>query len=173
MNKNHFIILIRSIQRYMPILSLSYIIVTYLVTALIAIFFVQMNPIITVSGALTIQFGRMIVVGMDFLLTSKTRVYTVIAVILTGVALFELFFTLSDIYNGSQFTANYLFLATIIVLGLIAEVLFVQKAQEVLSIEEKKAEANNSKGEVPLVGKNANKSSRMANFQSILKQEKM
>jgi hypothetical protein len=167
MTQNHFVVLIRGIQRYIPMLSLIYIFVTYIVTALISIYFLKLPTVVTVFGALVIQIGRMTVVFMDFLYLTKSRVFATIAIILTGLAMLELYYSLGEYYSGAQFLANYIFLCTIIVLGLAAEIIFIEKARKVVLTEDKK-EAEVITPEVPPKVKS---NTRRVNFQKKLKSE--
>lgn len=129
--------LMESITRNIPALMFFGIIVTYMVTAALNVYFIPLPSYLAITAALLIQFGRFAVVFMDFLNPTghRSKWPPVIATVATIIALVELGFSIQDMAEGSawsqaRYWSVYLFGAMLIGFGYILEINFIQKAVE-------------------------------------------
>lgn len=125
------------ITRNIPALMFFGIIVTYMVTAALNVYFIPLPSYLAITAALLIQFGRFAVVFMDFLNPTghRSKWPPVIATVATIIALVELGFSIQDMAEGSawsqaRYWSVYLFGAMLIGFGYILEINFIQKAVE-------------------------------------------
>ena len=132
-----FLKLLAKIQKVIPNVMFIWILITYLITAIINIYFIPLPLWITIPVALIIQGSRFLVVFLNFLNNPqiyKSDIPSKIALFATILALVELFFTLMN--RSATITENasiYLFFATIILFGYFLEVHFIMMGEIVLS----------------------------------------
>jgi len=132
-----FIKLLEKIQGVIPNVMFIWIFITYLITAIINIYFLPLPLWITIPISLVIQGSRFLVIFQNFLVNPKiyrSNIPSKIAIFATGMSLMELLLTLLNrnaplIENASIF----IFLATIIIFGYFMEVNFVKFGEIVLS----------------------------------------
>jgi hypothetical protein len=132
-----FFKLLVKIQGVIPNVMFIWILITYLITAIINIYFLPLPLWMTIPISLIIQGSRFLVVFLNFLVNPqiyRSKIPSKIAIFATGLALVELLLTLLNrnaplIENASI----YLFLATIIIFGYFMEVNFVKFGEIVLS----------------------------------------
>lgn len=129
--------LMEGITRNIPALMFFGIIVTYMVTAALNVYFIPLPSYLAITAALLIQFGRFAVVFMDFLNPTghRSKWPPVIATVATVVALVELGFSIQDMaeantWSQARYWSVYLFGAMLIGFGYILEINFIQKAVE-------------------------------------------
>lgn len=122
----------RTVSEYMPVITFSGIIGTYLITAGINVFFMPLPLVLSIPAALALQFGRFAIVFIDFLNPTGTRsIYpALIATAATVAALVELYYSVNTIMQAGENIAVYLFLAMIIVSGYVLELNFIRKGYE-------------------------------------------
>lgn len=121
------------ITRSMPALTFAGIIATYLITAALTTYFIDLPLLLAVAAALAIQFGRFAVVFMDFLNPTGTRSPwpPIIATLATVTALVELYFSIRHLnYQENQTWAVFLFGGMVICFGYILELQFIHKGAE-------------------------------------------
>ena len=132
-----FLKLLAKIQKVIPNVMFIWILITYLITAIINIYFIPLPLWITIPVALIIQGGRLLVVFLNFLNNPqiyKSDIPSKIALFATILALVELLFTLMN--RSATITENasiYLFFATIILFGYFLEVNFIKMGEIVLT----------------------------------------
>ena len=132
-----FIKLLEKIQGVIPNVMFIWIFITYLITAIINIYFLHLPLWITIPISLVIQGSRFLVIFQNFLVNPqiyRSNIPSKIAIFATGMSLVELLLTLLNrnaplIENASIF----IFLATIIIFGYFMEVNFVKFGEIVLS----------------------------------------
>lgn len=132
-----FIKLLEKIQGVIPNVMFIWIFITYLITAIINIYFLPLPLWITIPISLVIQGSRFLVIFQNFLVNPqiyRSNIPSKIAIFATGMSLMELLLTLLNrnaplIENASIF----IFLATIIIFGYFMEVNFVKFGEIVLS----------------------------------------
>ena len=132
-----FLKLLAKIQKVIPNVMFIWILITYLITAIINIYFIPLPFWITIPVALIIQGGRLLVCFLNFLNNPglyKSEMPNKIALFATILALVELLFTLMN--RSATITENasiYLFFATIILFGYFLEVHFIKMGEIVLT----------------------------------------
>jgi hypothetical protein len=132
-----FLKLLQKIQKVIPSIMFIWILITYLITAIINIYFIPLPLWITIPVALIIQGSRFLVVFLNFLNNPqiyKSDIPSKIALFATILALVELLFTLMN--RNATITENasiYLFFATIILFGYFLEVHFMKMGEIVLT----------------------------------------
>ena len=132
-----FLKLLAKIQGVIPNVMFIWILITYLITAIINIYFIPLPLWITIPVALIIQGGRLLVCFLNFLNNPqiyKSDIPSKIALFATILALVELLFTLMN--RSATITENasiYLFFATIILFGYFLEVHFIKMGEIVLA----------------------------------------
>ena len=132
-----FIKLLEKIQGVIPNVMFIWIFITYLITAIINIYFLPLPLWLTIPISLVIQGSRFLVIFQNFLVNPqiyRSNIPSKIAIFATGMSLMELLLTLLNrnaplIENASIF----IFLATIIIFGYFMEVNFVKFGEIVLS----------------------------------------
>ena len=132
-----FIKLLEKIQGVIPNVMFIWIFITYLITAIINIYFLPLPLWITIPISLVIQGSRFLVIFQNFLVNPqiyRSNIPSKIAIFATGMALVELLLTLLNrnaplIENASIF----IFLATIIIFGYFMEMNFVKFGEILLS----------------------------------------
>lgn len=132
-----FLKLLSKIQGVIPNVMFIWILITYLITAIINIYFLPLPLWITIPISLIIQGSRFLVVFLNFLNNPglyKSEMPNKIALFATILALVELLFTLMN--RSATITENasiYLFFATIILFGYFLEVHFIKMGEIVLT----------------------------------------
>jgi hypothetical protein len=132
-----FVKLLEKIQRVIPNVMFIWIFITYLITAVINIYFLPLPLWITIPISLVIQGSRFLVVFMNFLNNPtifKSDIPSKIALFATILALVELLFTLMN--RTATITENasiFLFFGNIILFGYFLEVHFIKMGESVLS----------------------------------------
>jgi hypothetical protein len=132
-----FIKLLEKIQGVIPNVMFIWIFITYLITAIINIYFLPLPLWLTIPISLVIQGSRFLVIFQNFLVNPqiyRSNIPSKIAIFATGMALVELLLTLLNrnaplIENASIF----IFLATIIIFGYFMEMNFVKFGEILLS----------------------------------------
>jgi hypothetical protein len=126
-----------TLSRQIPGMVLSGIVITYIITAGLSVYFIPLSMLISIPAAGAVQFGRFAVVFMDFLNPTGVRSKwpPVVATLATIVALVELYFSLKDLqeveaWSNSRYWSIYLFGAMVIAFGYILELNFIAKGAE-------------------------------------------
>ena len=132
-----FLKLLAKIQKVIPNVMFIWILITYLITAIISIYFIPLPLWLTIPISLIIQINRFLVVFLNFLNNPglyKSEMPSKIALFATILALVELFFTLMN-RNAtlSENASIYLFCATIVIFGYFLEVHFIKMGEIVLT----------------------------------------
>ena len=132
-----FIILLERIQRVIPQIMFLWILLTYIVTAVISIYSIPLPLWLKIPISIIIQGSRFLAVFMNFLNDPriyKSEIPSKIALFATLLALGELIFTLVE--NDATFAQNAavgLFFSTIILIGYLLEIHFIKMGEMVLS----------------------------------------
>ncbi len=132
-----FIILLERIQRVIPQIMFLWILLTYIVTAVISIYSIPLPLWLKIPISIIIQGSRFLAVFMNFLNDPriyKSEIPSKIALFATLLALGELIFTLVE--NDATFAQNAavgLFFSTIILMGYLLEIHFIKMGEMVLS----------------------------------------
>jgi hypothetical protein len=140
-NKNfqnrHFEELFQDITSRIPILTFAGIIMTYLVTAALSVYFLPLPIMYTIPAAIMIQFGRFAVVFNDFLnpVGPKSPYPPIIATVATVVSLVEYGYSVHDMqlestWSDARYWSVYLFGGMLIFFGYILELNFISKGAE-------------------------------------------
>ena len=126
-----------TLSRQIPGMVLSGIVITYIITAGLSVYFIPLPMGISVPAAAAVQFGRFAVVFMDFLNPTGVRSKwpPIVASLATIFALVELYFSLHDISEVNQWSMNrywsvYIFSSMVIAFGYILELNFIAKGAE-------------------------------------------
>lgn len=134
-----------SITANMPSLVFFGIILTYMITAALNIYFLPLPPVVSIPAAIAIQFGRFSIVFMDFLNPTgqRSKWPPIVATIATVVAVVELAFSVQDIqiadgWNAARYWSVFLFGAMLIFSGYILEINFIEKGAEAYGMTSKK-----------------------------------
>jgi hypothetical protein len=132
-----FVKLLEKIQRVIPNVMFIWIFITYLITAIINIYFLPLPLWITIPISLVIQGSRFLVVFMNFLNNPtifKSNMPSKIALFATILCLVELLLTLMN--RTATITENasiFLFFGNIVIFGYFLEINFVKMGESVLS----------------------------------------
>jgi hypothetical protein len=132
-----FVRLLGKIQGVIPNIMFIWILITYLITAVINIYFIPLPLWITIPVALIIQGSRFLVVFLNFLNNPglyKSEMPSKIALFATILALVELLLTLMN--RNATITENasiMLFFGNIILFGYFLEVHFIKMGEIVLT----------------------------------------
>lgn len=132
-----FVLLLGKIQKVIPNVMFIWIILTYLITAVISIYSIPLPLWITIPISFIIQGSRLMIVFMNFLANPtifKSDMPNKIALFATILALGELLLTLMNrtatiTENASIFT----FLGSIILMGYFLEIHFIKMGEIVLT----------------------------------------
>jgi len=137
-----FDFLIFNIRKILPVATLIFILITYLITAIINSVFSPLPKFLSVSSALALAFGRFLVVFTELIIskgnTNKSW-QKIVAGLLTLAALIELYFSVISLYPN-DFLPIFLNISAIIILGLALELSFLEKVE--LAQENKNQENN-------------------------------
>jgi len=126
----------------MPAITFAGIMITYLVTAVLNVYFLPLPLWLSIPAAICIQFTRFAVVFMDFLNPTgkRSRWPEIIAAGATVAAVAELAFSAADKgYTGSAFWALFLFGAMLIAAGYLLEINFVLRGLEAYQAKDQAA----------------------------------
>lgn len=125
------------ITSFMPQITFYGVIATYLITALMNVYFVPVPMYISIPAAGAIAFIRFAIVFMDFLNPTGRRSPwpAMIATVLTMVAVIELGFSIQEMgWMGNKFWSVFLFGSSIIFGGYLLEINFVSKGAEAFGL---------------------------------------
>ena len=153
-NNQTFEWLFNDIASSMPKIIFVGIILTYLITAALNVYFLPLPLLLSIPASLMLQFGRFAIVFIDFLNPSskRSKYPPKVAAIATVVALLELFFSIQGQATGAAFYAMFFFIGTIICFGYVLEIQFIEKGIEAYGIGIKAPRKRNvpSKGKEPV-----------------------
>lgn len=125
------------VTKFMPHITFYGVIGTYIITALLNVFFVPLPPYVSIPAAVAIVFIRFSIVFMDFLNPTGKKSWQpgVIALGLTIIASIELAFSIQENgWGGAKFWATFLFGLSIIAGGYLIEINFVKKGAEAFNL---------------------------------------
>jgi hypothetical protein len=120
----------------MPKIIFTGIILTYLITAALNVYFLPLPLLLSIPASLMLQFGRFAVVFIDFLNPSdkRSKYPPRVAAIATVIALLELWFSIQGQSTGAEFYAMFFFIGAIICFGYVLEIQFIEKGIEAYGI---------------------------------------
>jgi hypothetical protein len=120
----------------MPKIIFTGIILTYLITAALNVYFLPLPLLLSIPASLMLQFGRFAVVFIDFLNPSEKRSKYPprVAAAATVIALLELWFSIQGQSTGAEFWAMFFFIGAIICFGYVLEIQFIEKGIEAYGI---------------------------------------
>jgi hypothetical protein len=120
----------------MPKIIFTGIILTYLITAALNVYFLPLPLLLSIPASLMLQFGRFAVVFIDFLNPSdkRSKYPPRVAAIATVIALLELWFSIQGQSTGAEFWAMFFFIGAIICFGYVLEIQFIEKGIEAYGI---------------------------------------
>lgn len=135
-NNQNFEWLFQDITSYMPKIIFTGIILTYLITAALNVYFLPLPLLLSIPASLMLQFGRFAVVFIDFLNPSdkRSKYPPRVAAIATVIALLELWFSIQGQTTGAEFWAMFFFIGAIICFGYVLEIQFIEKGIEAYGI---------------------------------------
>jgi hypothetical protein len=132
----YFVKLLVKIQMVIPSIMFIWILITYIISAIISIYSISLPLIISIPISIVIQISRFLVVFTNFLNNPaifKSEMPNKIALISLTIALCELLFSLWDTNNTWAESASiFLFFASILMLGYFLEINFIRSAELVL-----------------------------------------
>ena len=153
-NNQTFEWLFNDIASSMPKIIFVGIILTYLITAALNVYFLPLPLLLSIPASLMLQFGRFAIVFIDFLNPSEKRspYPAKVAAGATVVALLELYFSIQGQSTGADFYAMFIFIGTVICFGYFLEIQFIEKGIEAYGIGIKTPRKRNapSKGKEPV-----------------------
>jgi hypothetical protein len=135
-NNQNFEWLFQDITSSMPKIIFTGIILTYLITAALNVYFLPLPLLLSIPASLMLQFGRFAVVFIDFLNPSdkRSKYPPRVAAIATVIALLELWFSIQGQTTGAEFYAMFFFIGAIICFGYVLEIQFIEKGIEAYGI---------------------------------------
>jgi hypothetical protein len=135
-NNQNFEWLFQDITSYMPKIIFTGIILTYLITAALNVYFRPLPLLLSIPASLMLQFGRFAVVFIDFLNPSdkRSKYPPRVAAVATLIALLELWFSIQGQTTGTEFWAMFFFIGAIICFGYVLEIQFIEKGIEAYGI---------------------------------------
>ena len=135
-NNQTFEWLFNDIASSMPKIIFVGIILTYLITAALNVYFLPLPLLLSIPASLMLQFGRFAIVFIDFLNPSEKRspYPAKVAAGATVVALLELYFSIQSQNTGAEFYAMFIFIGTVICFGYFLEIQFIEKGIEAYGI---------------------------------------
>jgi hypothetical protein len=135
-NNQNFEWLFQDITSSMPKIIFTGIILTYLITAALNVYFLPLPLLLSIPASLMLQFGRFAVVFIDFLNPSdkRSKYPPRVAAIATVIALLELWFSIQGQSTGAEFWAMFFFIGAIICFGYVLEIQFIEKGIEAYGI---------------------------------------
>jgi len=128
--------LFADITSAMPKIIFVGIILTYLITAALNVYFLSLPLLLSIPASLMLQFGRFAIVFIDFLNPSDKRspYPAKVAAAATIISLLELYFSIQGQTSGAAFYAMFIFIGTIICFGYFLEIQFIEKGIEAYGI---------------------------------------
>jgi hypothetical protein len=135
-NNQNFEWLFQDITSSMPKIIFTGIILTYLITSALNVYFLPLPLLLSIPASLMLQFGRFAVVFIDFLNPSdkRSKYPPRVAAIATVIALLELWFSIQGQTTGAEFWAMFFFIGAIICFGYVLEIQFIEKGIEAYGI---------------------------------------
>ncbi len=133
------------ISSSMPKIIFTGIILTYLITAALNVYFLPLPLLLSIPATLMLQFCRFAIVFVDFLnpSTKRSNYPKKVAAGASVIALLELWFSIPS--SGAEFYAMFLFVGTIISFGYFLEITFIEKGIEAYGIGVKEPRRRNSR----------------------------
>jgi hypothetical protein len=127
-----FLNLLSFIKRILPACTIFFILVSYLVIAIINSFFLPFHWSLSLLAGIILSFGRFLMIFTEFLSDSMTNNKNlwqkVVAGVLTIIGLIELYLSLKTFYPD-QFIPIFLNIGAIIILGYALELSFLEKSR--------------------------------------------
>ena len=126
-----FLNLLNLIKRILPACTIFFILVSYLVIAILNSFFLPFHWSLSLLAGIILSFGRFLMIFTEFLSDSmtnnKNKWQKIVAGILTFIGLVELYISLKNQYPD-QFIPVFLNIGAIIILGYALELSFLEKS---------------------------------------------
>jgi hypothetical protein len=127
-----FLNLLSCIKRILPACTIFFILVSYLVIAILNSLFLPFHWTLSLLTGIIISFGRFLMIFTEFLSDSITKNNNqwqkIVAGILTIIGLIELYLSLKTFYPD-QFVPVFLNIGAIIILGYALELSFLEKSR--------------------------------------------
>ena len=127
-----FLNLLSIIKRILPVCTIFFILVSYLVIAILNSLFLPFHWTLSLLTGIIISFGRFLMIFTEFLSDSITKNNNqwqkIVAGILTIIGLIELYLSLKTFYPD-QFIPIFLNIGAIIILGYALELSFLEKSR--------------------------------------------
>ena len=127
-----FLNLLNLIKRILPACTIFFILVSYLVIAILNSFFLPFHWSLSLLAGIILSFGRFLMIFTEFLSDSITKNNNlwqkVVAGILTFIGIVELYISLKNHYPV-QFIPIFLNIGAIIILGYALELSFLEKSR--------------------------------------------
>ena len=127
-----FLNLLSFIKRILPVCTIFFILVSYLVIAILNSFFLPFHWSLSLLAGIILSFGRFLMIFTEFLSDSITKNNNlwqkVVAGILTFIGIVELYLSLKTFYPD-QFIPVFLNVGAIIILGYALELSFLEKSR--------------------------------------------
>ena len=127
-----FLNLLNLIKRILPACTIFFILVSYLVIAILNSFFLPFHWSLSLLAGIILSFGRFLMIFTEFLSDSmtnnKNKWQKIVAGILTFIGLIELYLSLKTFYPD-QFIPIFLNIGAIIILGYALELSFLEKSR--------------------------------------------
>ena len=127
-----FLNLLNLIKRILPACTIFFILVSYLVIAILNSFFLPFHWSLSLLAGIILSFGRFLMIFTEFLSDSmtnnKNKWQKIVAGILTFIGLVELYISLKNQYPD-QFIPIFLNIGAIIILGYSLELSFLEKSR--------------------------------------------
>ena len=127
-----FLNLLNFIKKILPVCTIFFILVSYLVIAIINSLFLPFHWSLSLLTGLILSFGRFLMIFTEFLSDSITKNNNlwqkVVAGILTFIGIVELYLSLKTFYPD-QFIPVFLNVGAIIILGYALELSFLEKSR--------------------------------------------
>ncbi len=127
-----FLNLLNLIKRILPACTIFFILVSYLVIAILNSFFLPFHWTLSLLAGIILSFGRFLMIFTEFLSDSmtnnKNKWQKIVAGILTFIGLVELYISLKNQYPD-QFIPIFLNIGAIIILGYALELSFLEKSR--------------------------------------------
>jgi hypothetical protein len=144
-NNQNFEWLFQDITSSMPKIIFTGIILTYLITAALNVYFLPLPLLLSIPASLMLQFGRFAIVFIDFLNPSdkRSKYPPRVAAVATVIALLELWFSIQGKSTGAEFWAMFFFIGAIICFGYVLEIQFIDKGIEAYGIGVKEPRKRN------------------------------
>jgi hypothetical protein len=125
------------ITAYMPFVMFYSIMGSYLVTAALNAYYMDLPLALKIAGALFLQLIRFAVTFNDFINPTGRRSPwpPIVAGVLTCLALYELHFAITaEGYTEAKYMSNYLFCAALILGSYLVEMVFISKCAEAFKL---------------------------------------